>query len=258
MSLVAKSAQKKRRPKTQEESSPRKHVSVCAAFVFVAALLLYARTLAPTVTLVDSGELIVAAHALGVAHPPGFPLYVMLAHLASLVPIGNVAVRVNFASAIFAASAAGVMTLLAGEAIPLVATRTSRLIVTASATAAGLLLACSRTLWSYATVAEVYTLNTLLILTILFLMLRWRNADTKKDVSLYSAATVFGLALGVHHVTVASILPGIAVFVYRTEGWRFFSSKRLVFAALFSLGALLLVYSYLPLAAARDPVLNWG
>ena len=63
---------------------------------FSYALLLYCCTLAPTVTLTDSGELIVVAHGLGVAHPPGVPLWVMLAHLASLVPLGNVAVRINF------------------------------------------------------------------------------------------------------------------------------------------------------------------
>src|SRR4051812_33843653 len=181
MSLVAKSAQKKRRPKTQEESSPRKHVSVCAAFVFVAALLLYARTLASTVTLVDSGELIVAAHSLGVAHPPGFPLYVILAHLASLLPFGNVAVRVNFVSALFAAFAAGMLTLVVAELMmslperrasrqsrkkksgkrapdstpPETETWKLRLLVLAPAIIAGLLLATSRTLWSYATIAEV-------------------------------------------------------------------------------------------------------
>src|ERR1700682_5062745 len=88
---------------------------LCAALMFAGPLSLYRWTLAPTVTLVDSGELIVAAHSLGVAHPPGFPLYVMLAHLASLVPIGNVAVRVNFASAIFAALAAAMLTLAVAE-----------------------------------------------------------------------------------------------------------------------------------------------
>ena len=62
-----------------------------AAAVGTVALALYGWTLAPTVTLVDSGELIVAAHSLGVAHPPGFPLYVLLAHLATWVPLGNVA-----------------------------------------------------------------------------------------------------------------------------------------------------------------------
>src|SRR6266481_4557497 len=90
---------------------------VVALAVFVLSLAVYASTLAPTVTLVDSGELILAARSLGVAHPPGFPLYVLLAHLATLVPIGNVAVRVNFASAIFAALASLVVTLVVIEAM---------------------------------------------------------------------------------------------------------------------------------------------
>ena len=88
---------------------------LCAAAVFVVALLLYTVTLAPTVTLVDSGELIVAAQGLGVAHPPGFPLWVMLAHLASLLPFGNVAVRINFSSALFAALACAMLTLVVAE-----------------------------------------------------------------------------------------------------------------------------------------------
>ena len=88
---------------------------LCAAAIFVVALLLYTVTLAPTVTLVDSGELIVAAQGLGVAHPPGFPLWVMLAHLASLLPFGNVAVRINFSSALFAALACAMLALVVAE-----------------------------------------------------------------------------------------------------------------------------------------------
>src|SRR6266568_3353617 len=88
---------------------------LCASAVFIATLLLYSWTLAPTVTLTDSGELIVVAHGLGVAHPPGFPLWVILAHLASLVPLGNVAVRINFASAVFAALASATLTLVMAE-----------------------------------------------------------------------------------------------------------------------------------------------
>src|ERR1041385_4330148 len=180
---------------------------VSAAFVFVLALLLYSWTLAPTVTLVDSGELILAAHSLGVAHPPGFPLYLMLAHLFSIVPVGSVAVRVNFASAFFAALACAMLTLVVAEIIEIInrashlaeserrlkkaarkgkkvpsysvptaaANNSNWLLTLLSAIAAGLLLAFSRTLWSYATIAEVYSLNTALILTIFFLMLRWRR-----------------------------------------------------------------------------------
>src|SRR5438552_18411862 len=88
---------------------------LCAGAVFLAALLLFSWTLAPTVTLTDSGELVVVAQGLGVAHPPGFPLWVILAHLASLVPLGNVAVRINFSSALFAALACSMLTLVVSE-----------------------------------------------------------------------------------------------------------------------------------------------
>src|SRR5213596_1369964 len=259
----------------------------CASIVFFAALFLYSWTLAPTVTLTDSGELIVVAQGVGVAHPPGFPLWVILAHLASLVPLGNIAVRINFSSAVFAALASAMLTLVVAElmiAIPYLLTRKKRsaqrnkkaedssiaqLLICAPALGAGLLMAFSRTLWAYATIAEVYTLNALLILIILFLMLRWRRyiladrlntgpAIRPHDKWLYGAALVFGLALGIHHVTVGLMLPALAVLVYRTQGLRFFTSRRLVYAALISIGALVAVYAYLPFAASRSPVMNWG
>ena len=156
------------------------------AAVFLAALVVYVWTLAPTVTLVDSGELIVVAQGLGVAHPPGFPLWVMLAHLASLLPFGNVAVRINFSSALFAALASAVLTLVVAElgiTTSYAATAKKRgaqqrksrgdsgishLLTLAPALGAGLLMTFSRTLWSYATITEVYTLNTLLLLTVFF------------------------------------------------------------------------------------------
>jgi len=225
-------------------------------------------------------------------------LWVILAHLASLVPFGSVAVRINFSSALFAALACAMLTLAVAElTITASYLATSkrrkriaqesktpevsglvRLLVMAPALGAGLLMAVSRTLWSYATITEVYALNTLLILVISFLMLRWRRrivedsthistaSNTgqgtmpirRHDTYLYVAALVFGLALGVHHVTVALTLPAIAVVVYRTQGVRFFTSRRLVYAALISIGALFAVYAYLPFAASRSPVINWG
>jgi hypothetical protein len=271
---------------TSTHSSPASFARpdlISAAIVFVASLLLYRFTLAPTVTLVDSGELIAAAHTLGVAHPPGFPLYVLLAHLSTLVPIGNVAQRVNFASAIFGAASAAVVALAVTEAIAAacivsanqrrVTKRSGRkkgaevhpikTVPWAGALLAGLLLAVSRTLWSYATIAEVYTLNTLLILVIFWLMLRWRRMqlETRQDGSsekhLLVAALVFGLALGVHHVSVGLTLPALAALVYSTRGVTFFKSKQLLRAGLLALVGLS-VYLYLPVAASRSPIMNWG
>ena len=269
---------------------------LCGGAVFGVALLLYAWTLAPTVTCTDSGELIVVARHLGIAHPPGVPLWILLAHLASLAPIGNVAVRINFSSAFFAALACAMLALVAVE-MALTASclsvmnrakkasrqcrvtkdqRATQFSVVTAALGAGFLMAFSRTLWSYAVIAEVYALNTLLIGIVLFLMCRWRRcivADAVRlataktslkapnpnhDLLLYAAAFVFGLALGVHHVTVGLILPAVAVIVYRTQGWHFFTSRRLLYAALISVAALVTIYAYLPLAASRSPVINWG
>jgi tetratricopeptide (TPR) repeat protein len=286
-------------PRTNSRMTPLASTELfCAGAVFLVALLLYGWTLAPTVTLTDSGELIVVARRLGIAHPPGVPLWIILAHLASLVPFGNIAVRINFSSALFAALACAMLTLTVAEltitALYLATSKRrkkvaqqsktaeesglARLLLAAPALGVGLLMAFSRTLWSYATITEVYALNTLLILVIFFLMLRWRRwivADrmpigtaitggevaseiTSYDANLYAAALLFGLALGVHHVTVALTLPAIAVVVYRTQGGCFFTDRRLVYAALISIGALVAVYAYLPLAASRLPVINWG
>jgi hypothetical protein len=258
---------------------------VSGSAVFVVALIVYSWTLAPTVTLVDSGELIVAAQGLGVAHPPGFPLWIILAHVASLVPFGNVAMRINFSSAFFAAFASAMVTLVVAELMITASysanskraarqkkgqeSSTAELFICAPAVGAGLLIAFSHTLWSYATITEVYALNTLLILVIFFLMVRWRRSIvtdqndsravvTAHDRSLYVAAAVFGFALGVHHVTVGLTLPALAILVYRTQGLRFFASRRLLYAGLISIGALVAVYAYLPFAAARSPVINWG
>jgi hypothetical protein len=262
---------------------------VCAGAVFLVGLVVYSWTLAPTVTLTDSGELIVAAYELGVAHPPGTPLWVMLAHLASIAPVGSVAVRINFSSAVFAALACAMLTLVVAEllvtascfAAPRRRNKAARqgrniessnvdgLLVFAPAVGAGLLMAFSRTLWAYATITEVYALNALLVLFVFFLVVRWRRriigtrtdssaAVTTHDTWIYAAAFVFGLAMGVHHVTVALTLPAIAVVVYRTEGLKFFTSRRLLYAALISISALILVYSYLPWAASRSPPMNWG
>ena len=300
----------------------------CALLVFIASLIVYTSTLAPTVTLVDSGELIVAARSLGVAHPPGFPLYVLLAHLATLVPIGSVAVRVNLASALFAALASSVVTLFVIETMisaqrslskdkarkkadrskrgkktaapsqPLNDAPRSSFVLVVSCLIAGLLLAFSRTLWAYATIAEVYTLNSLLILTIFLLMFRWRRQfieatrrqsrpargeESKSTLgsddaatsnnrpspprpvglslphgSLYAAAFLFGLALGVHHVSVGLMLPAFAVLVFATEDIAFFISRRFIYAALFAFAGLFVVYAYLPIAASRSPIMNWG
>src|SRR4030065_1289497 len=78
---------------------PLWQAAVCALVAFS----VYLRTLAPTVMWYDMGEFATASHVLGIAHTPGYPLYILLGKLFTLIPIGDVAYRVNLMSAVSAA-----------------------------------------------------------------------------------------------------------------------------------------------------------
>ena len=233
---------------------------ILAAATGLSALVLYLATMAPTVALVDSGELTFAAALLDIPHPPGTPLYVLVGHLFSRLPWGNTAVRLNLMSAFFAATAAVALFLLALRTLvpPPVVSQSSRtkrrsaaisstdtlgMRITAAAIAA-LIYATSATLWSYATVAEVYTLNTALLALALFFFLG--SSDVRP------AMLFFGLALAVHHVSALFFIPG-AVYVLWTARPRSFSAKTLLF-----LLPGIATYLYLPIRALQHPILNWG
>lgn len=253
---------------------------VSAAVCLVISLAVYLRTLSPAIAFVDSGELTVAAARFGIPHPPGFPLWVLITHLFTLIPIRSIAWRANFASAACAAAAAALMALLVAEMLRVARTgseprgpkskpkrRTpssehgapveeSPLVIALAAAFAGLLLAFSRTLWAYATLTEVYTLNVAMIVAVFASLLHWRrNGD---DRWLYLAAILFGAALGDHHVTVGLTLPAIAFLVVRTRGLRILASRQFVICLVLALAAVALVYAYEPIASARKPLLDWG
>ncbi len=233
---------------------------LAAVTLGLCALALYWRTLAPTITLVDAGELAVAAHGLGVPHPPGSPVWTVLAHLATLVPLGSVAVRLNAFSAACAALAAG-LAVLAWRALRVTGPGNQGPAAPGGwapllpALAAGALLAVSRTLWSYATVTEVYALNTALLACLLALVAAGRVPGSSWR-PWAGASLLLGLALGVHHVTVALSVPALVAL-----GWarRPELSRRRALAGLALTGvAAGAAYAYLPWASSRGPLLDWG
>src|SRR3989449_3161421 len=79
-----------------------------AAAVVLGTLLLYVATLAPTTEFWDTSEYIAAAYVLGVPHPPGNPLFVLVAHAWGLLPLAaGYAQRINLLAAVTSAFAAG-------------------------------------------------------------------------------------------------------------------------------------------------------
>jgi len=278
------------RPESVSPQAPRSHRAalIAAAICFCVSLAVYILTAARTVTFVDSGELIVACSTLGIAHPPGFPLYTVLGFLCTLFPLGSVAFRVTLLSSVSMAVASAVVALVVNElsSCALAAAKSEKggrtrnasspapierrapwVADAAVSTAAGLSFAFSKTAWAYAVVAEVYALNILLLSFVILLVLLWERyaTGTDQDLGLRSggrllaaAALVYGLALGVHHVTVFLALPGLVFWVWRAMGKRFLKSSYVLISAAALVGGTALVYLYLPIAAFRQPVFNWG
>lgn len=204
-------------------------------FVFV----LYVRTLAPTVLYYDDPEMLDAVMlqmqvaVLGITHPTGYPTYLTLTHFFTYLPVGDVAYRVNLASAAYAALAV-VVVFGAGYLL-------SRRIV-ASAVAA-VTFGLGGAIWSQAVIAEVYTMNALLIALTIVCLLLWR--DRERDRYLLLAAFLCGLCL-THHLTSGLLLPASLLFVGLVN-WRRLLEWRLMLksAGLFFLG--LTPYLYLPI-----------
>lgn len=218
-------------------------IGTVAAGVLVG--LVYAAGACPTVYVGDSGELVTAVHVLGIPHPTGYPLYVLLGKLWTLlVPLGSIAHRMSLFSA--AAGAAGAALLYA----TLRRLGTGRV---AAATAVGL-AAFGPSTWAEATVQRVYTLNALFVALATWCALRW-TAD-RRDRWLLALAFVCGLG-ATNHTFMLVYGVAAAVFVVVVAPGVLRRGRLLAGAAgMLLLG--LLPYLYLPLRSRADPPLDWG
>nr|XP_017516781.1 transmembrane protein 260 isoform X2 [Manis javanica] len=163
--------------------------------VFAAVAAVFTLTLPPSVPGGDSGELITAAHELGVAHPPGYPLFTLVAKLAiTLFPFGSIAYRVNLLCGLFGAVAASLLFFT---------------VFRLSGSCAGGILAAgvfsfSRLTWQWSTAAEVFSLNNLFVGLLMALTVHFEEAATAKERS-KELSLGFLLKLGLHFS--AGLLP---------------------------------------------------
>ncbi len=228
---------------------------IWAALLFLLALSVYWVTLAPTITWRhdggDGGDLITAVHTLGIAHPPGYPTYVLLGRLFSLLPWEDTAYKLNLMSAVFSALTVPLLYLIAVE-LNSWSESPPRLAVLTSPVVAALSLAFSPVFWSQALITEVYGLNAFFVAVVLWLLVRWRRSQA--PLLLILLGFVYGLSLG-NHLTVALLVPPLALFLWQE---RRHLSLALLGAVALSLLLGLSIYLYLPLRAAQNPPLNWG
>jgi hypothetical protein len=214
------------------------------AAVAALSFAIYLVTLHPTVSGGDSGELIAVAHSMGVAHPPGYPLYTLLAKLFSLMPLKTIAWRVNLLSAVCGAAAAGVLSWTVGRwsGDPF------------ASFVAGGLFAFAPGVWRYATQAEVFALNNLLLCLLVAISLEFSRTRAWKWA--VRAAVVIGLGLANQHAFALTALPLVAWALWAGRRTLLCGKKPLYLALFTTLG--LAFYVYLPLASVHVAAVTWG
>ncbi len=225
--------------------------------------VLYIRTLAPTVLAGDPGEFQFAAYLLGVAHPTGYPLYLLLGWAWShLLPVGDAAYRLNLFSAFWAALAVGLFYPTAAawlqQALPDLSLPVRRMVAALAAAT----LAVTPTFWSQAIIAEVYTLHTFFVVLLFYLILT-KEARSKKSFFYFLMifSFVFGLSL-THHRTTLLLAPAFLAFQIvgtKRQEKELRAKHNLPASCLLLLVSFLLplaLYAYIPLRAPHTPYLH--
>jgi hypothetical protein len=193
-----------------------------AAGVFLVTFFVYMKTLSVTVVFWDVGEFCAASYLLQVPHPPGSPLFLLIARVVSMVPfLTDIAARMHAISAF--SSALGVMFLylvgvkviskIRGEA----RTTLDRIIVYGASAIGAFSLAFSTTYWDNAIEAEVYGLSMLFVATITWLIMRWwdRAEEPHNEKYILLIAYLIGLSTGVHLLALLAVFPVMLMIYFR-------------------------------------------
>jgi len=199
-------------------SAPPYRWAVAVAALVLAGLVV---SLAPSVTFWDAGELTAAMRILGIPHPPGTPLFVMMGHVfGMMVPFGEFAFRTNLQTALFAALASGFWFLVLDEVAGryLGEDRRSAGWTRLAAAAAGTVIAAfGFTNWLNSNETEVYSVSTFTIAVVVWLMLRWRAARVqgqgRGERHLLLVGYLLGVAIG-NHLLGLLVGPAIVAFMY--------------------------------------------
>ncbi|MBP9583579.1 MAG: DUF2723 domain-containing protein [Ignavibacterium sp.] len=254
------------------------------------AFVFYMLTIAPSVIEIDTGELATVQCTLGIAHPTGYPIYTMLGYLFSLLPLPFSKIfQMNLLAAIYCAAAVTIFSITVKLVLDNLNTfqfnkikkeKTKKKkqsdkskvvsihstfvlsdnVKIIAAVFSGLFLALSKTFWFQSTSVEVYSLHLLLITIVIFVLIKaFLFFDFEKSISKYWIVFAVTLALGFsNHMTTLLIIPGVAYLYFAKNGFNTKSIKQIIFMLLIFFPILILIYSYLPIRASQNPLMNWG
>lgn len=245
--------------------------------VILATLVVYRITLATTMYWIDSAIYLATIKQFGIAYPPGFPLYIIIAKLWSFLPLPGMdfTQKINFLSSVFASLACGflylsILRLFANNFTlfqkspekPAAAPTPNIHIIIASLVA--LIFGLSYNFWYAATYSEVYSMHFFLMAVLFYLLIALCDygppqyiLNEKQKKLLYGIAITYGMSFANHPMTI-NLIPVILWFV-----WKFriplFGNKKLfcgLLLAFFLSG--FLPYIYIPIRSAQNPDIDWG
>lgn len=225
-----------------ETSSSRRLLPILLLLAVSAA---YLYTMNPAVSVGDSGEFIAASHTLALPHAPSYPLFTLLGKaFITIIPMGNIAYRVNLVSLLAGAGTGALFFFLA---------QSSGLGVFVAALSA-LVFSASQVMWEHSLTSEVFSLNSLIAVLIL---LSWMGPAEKRSVSVRSAMSglLLGLGLGNHH-TLILVAPGILLFYLLKSSDKNPSRDLAYFIGFFAAG--FMIYLFLPIRSHKNPPLDWS
>lgn len=192
---------------------------ILASLSFIIAYIVKMLTVAPTVSFWDCGEYIAASYILGVPHPPGTPLYILIGRIFSILPLGdNIGYRVNLISPIVASLAILFLFLIIVKFLKRYVDMDkdiNRLSVYFGAFIGALTFAFTDSHWFNSVEAEVYAFSTFLTSLVMWLTLRWEEkaGEYGHERYLLFIAYIVGLSIGIHLLSLLIIFV-IAVIMY--------------------------------------------
>ena len=229
-------------------------VRLSPIFLGVTLLTVYLLTMAPGLAWMnggsDGGDLVTAAAVGGIAHPTGYPVYLILAKIFQAIPIESLAYRTNLLSAV--CMTAGSLFLYAVVNRHLLSL--GSLQPGLSSLMAGFFFGLAPLVWSQAVITEVYALHALMMSALLYLFIRSGESSTARDRWI---GICFGLAMG-NHVTSALMLPALIV---NTLISKHIPVRQRWIAVLRQFSWMvpgLILYLVLPFRAVTYPPVNWG
>ena len=191
---------------------------------FLMPLIVYSFTMAPTVSLWDCGEFIATSVILGIPHPPGTPLYLIISNFFSQLPLfDNLAARVNLVSPITSALAVMFLYMIIvylleefnNKITPEVTSHNKSLMIYVASFIGAMTFAVTDSHWFNAVEAEVYSLSTFFTAIVIWLILKWSRAFDTQDQLKYLILICYliGLAIGIHLLNLLAI-PFIGLIIY--------------------------------------------